>query len=61
MWQWNGRAATLMSRAIDETGYVQPSLAVFEAGRGPGTDFHFNHIRSWIVKPDGLVHYGVGA
>jgi sulfane dehydrogenase subunit SoxC len=61
MWEWNGRAATLMSRAIDETGYVQPSLAVFEAGRGPGTDFHFNHIRSWIVKPDGLVHYGVGA
>jgi sulfane dehydrogenase subunit SoxC len=60
MWQWNGRSATLMSRAVDETGYVQPTLAVFEAGRGPGTDFHFNHIRSWIVKPDGAVQYGVG-
>jgi len=60
MWEWDGRSATLMSRAIDETGYVQPTLAVFESGRGPGTDFHFNHIRSWIVKPDGVVQYGVG-
>jgi sulfane dehydrogenase subunit SoxC len=60
MWEWDGRAAALMSRAVDETGYVQPTRAVFEAGRGPGTDFHFNHIRSWIVRPDGSVQYGVG-
>jgi sulfane dehydrogenase subunit SoxC len=60
MWDWDGRVATLMSRAVDETGYVQPTRAVFEAGRGPGTDFHFNHIRSWIVRPDGSVQYGVG-
>lgn len=60
MWEWDGRAATLMSRAVDETGYVQPTRAVFEAGRGPGTDFHFNHIRSWIVRSDGSVQYGVG-
>lgn len=60
MWEWNGRAATLMSRAVDETGYVQPTLAAFEAGRGAGTDFHFNHIRSWVVRANGLVEYGVG-
>jgi sulfane dehydrogenase subunit SoxC len=60
MWDWDGRAATLMSRAVDETAYVQPTLAEFEAGRGPGTDFHFNHIRSWVVKPNGVVQYGVG-
>ena len=60
MWEWDGRPATLMSRAIDETGYVQPTLAVFEAARGLGTDFHFNHIRSWLVTPDGVVQYGVG-
>jgi sulfane dehydrogenase subunit SoxC len=60
MWEWDGRAAALMSRAVDETGYVQPTFAAFEAGRGPGTDFHFNHIRSWIVRPDGVVQYGVG-
>jgi len=60
MWEWDGRAATLMSRAVDDTGYVQPTRAVFEAGRGSGTDFHFNHIRSWIVRSDGFVQYGVG-
>jgi sulfane dehydrogenase subunit SoxC len=60
MWNWNGGSATLMSRAVDETGYVQPTFAEFEAGRGPGTDFHFNHIRSWVVQPNGVVQYGVG-
>ena len=57
MWKWDGRAATLMSRAVDETGYVQPTLELFEAGRGRGTDFHFNHIRAWKVQPDGRVFY----
>jgi len=56
-WEWNGNPTTLMSRAIDETGYVQPTLAVFEAGRGRGTDFHFNHIRSWAIRADGTVVY----
>jgi sulfane dehydrogenase subunit SoxC len=60
MWDWDGRSATLMSRAVDETGYVQPTFAEFEAKRGPGTDFHFNHIRSWVVQPNGVVQYGVG-
>ncbi|HET7186757.1 MAG TPA: hypothetical protein VFI52_01320, partial [Gemmatimonadaceae bacterium] len=57
LWNWNGDAATLMSRAVDETGDVQPTLAVFRATRGRGTDFHFNHIRSWAVHPDGSVTY----
>jgi sulfane dehydrogenase subunit SoxC len=56
-WHWNGRPVTLMSRAVDETGYVQPALAEFEARRGKGTDFHFNHIRSWVVRADGRVEY----
>lgn len=60
-WEWDGHGATLMSRAVDETGYVQPTLAVFESVRGKGTDFHFNHIRAWTVQPDGRVFYGVNA
>ena len=60
MWEWKGQPAVLMSRATDETGYVQPTLATFQAGRGPGTDFHFNHIRAWTVASDGSVRYGVG-
>jgi sulfane dehydrogenase subunit SoxC len=27
MWQWNGNESLLMSRAVDETGYVQPTFA----------------------------------
>ena len=60
-WRWTGGAATLMSRATDETGYVQPTFAAFAAARGRGTDFHFNHIRSWLVRTDGTVVYGGAA
>lgn len=59
MWQWDGKAATLMSRATDETGYTQPRLAEFRRARGAGTDFHFNAIRAWQVEPDGRVYFGV--
>lgn len=57
MWKWNGQPATLMSRAVDETGYVQPTRAVFEAARGIGTDYHFNCIRAWHVDRDGQVTF----
>ncbi len=58
LWEWEGGPAQLMSRAIDETGYVQPTLATFRAVRGAGTDFHFNAIRTWLVEPDGRVYFG---
>ena len=58
MWKWNGGAAHLMSRAIDETGYVQPMLELFRRVRGAGTDYHFNAIRGWLVQPDGRVYFG---
>ncbi|MEP7345710.1 MAG: sulfite dehydrogenase [Gemmatimonadaceae bacterium] len=61
MWEWNGSPARLMSRAVDETGYVQPTYEEFKAARGPGTDYHYNYIRTWVVAPDGHVTYGVPA
>ena len=57
MWRWDGRPARLMSRATDETGAVQPTLAEFRRVRGPGTDYHFNHLRGWDVDADGRVFY----
>jgi sulfane dehydrogenase subunit SoxC len=60
MWKWNGAPATLMSRAVDETGYVQPTLEVFRRTRGAGTEYHYNHIRAWTVGEDGVVTYGGG-
>ena len=59
MWNWDGRATTLMSRAVDESGGMQPTRAEFRAARGAGTDYHFNHIHAWIVQPDGQIIYGV--
>ena len=58
-WQWDGRRAIIMSRAVDETGYTQPTLAEFRDKRGPGTDYHYNYIRGWVVEPDGQLFFGV--
>ena len=57
MWHWDGAPARLMSRATDETGYVQPTLDVFRRVRGAGTDYHFNYIKTWRVDPDGQVFF----
>ena len=57
MWRWDGGSARLMSRAVDETGYVQPTLETFRRVRGAGTDYHFNAIRTWRVEPDGHVFF----
>jgi sulfane dehydrogenase subunit SoxC len=61
MWDWNGSPATLMSRATDETGYVQPTRAVFESTRGKGTDYHYNYIRAWNVARDGSITFAGNA
>ena len=58
MWEWKGEGANLMSRATDQTGYVQPTLDEFKRVRGPGTDYHFNAIRSWTVAANGAVGFG---
>ena len=57
MWEWRGTEALLMSRATDETGYVQPTRRQLIEARGIGTDFHFNPIRAWRVQPDGHVFF----
>ncbi|HEX4681841.1 MAG TPA: hypothetical protein VH277_03975, partial [Gemmatimonadaceae bacterium] len=57
MWQWNGRESLLMSRAVDDQGYVQPTMAQLRAVRGAGTDYHFNPIRGWRVATDGTVTF----
>jgi sulfane dehydrogenase subunit SoxC len=54
-WQWRGDEAMLMSRATDETGYVQPTGEELLAARGPFTAYHFNNIRAWRVSADGTV------
>ena len=57
MWNWKGNESMLMSRAVDDQGYVQPTMAQLKSARGPGTDYHFNSIRAWRVATDGTVTF----
>jgi sulfane dehydrogenase subunit SoxC len=54
-WQWNGEAAVIQSRAIDETGYVQPTLAELLAVRGDNSFYHNNAIWPWRIASSGEV------
>lgn len=55
MWNWQGAPAVLQSRCIDETGYVQPTLAQLVAVRGVNSVYHLNAIQSWQVTTAGEV------
>ena len=54
-WTWDGGPAILQSRAIDETGYVQPKIAQLRAVRGTRSIYHNNAIQSWQVAASGEV------
>ena len=54
-WRWNGQPALLESRAVDDTGYVQPTIAQLRKIRGSNSIYHNNAIQTWQVKPDGKV------
>ena len=54
-WSWGGTPAILQSRAIDETGYVQPKIAELRAVRGTRSIYHNNAIQSWQVAASGEV------
>lgn len=54
-WIWNGDAAILQSRAIDETGYVQPKINELRAKRGTKSIYHNNAIQSWRVAESGEI------
>ncbi len=54
-WNWNGSEVTLMSRALDETGYVQPSRDALVAYRGVNSNYHCNAIKAWRISSDGSV------
>ena len=56
-WRWDGHETLLMSRAVDDQGYVQPTWSQLEAARGPGTQYHYNSIRAWRVARDGTVTF----
>jgi len=55
-WEWReGQVAYLQSRAIDETGRVQPTIAALRKVRGVESIYHKNSIQTWLVERDGTV------
>ena len=52
---WDGSELLLQSRAMDETGYVQPSKAELRKYRGVNSIYHNNGIQTWHVQKNGEV------
>ena len=53
---WQGEPLLLQSRAVDETGYVQPTLSQLREVRGTNSIYHKNSIHTWQVQTDGAVN-----
>lgn len=53
--EWDGSPLLLQSRAIDSTGYVQPTKDELRAVRGTNSIYHNNGIQTWHVMKGGEV------
>lgn len=56
--EWNGQELMIMSRAIDETGYVQPMLEQLIDERGKVSFYHNNSVQPWRISSNGEVTNG---
>jgi len=54
-WVWDGKPAIIQSRAMDETGFVQPTYQQLRKVRGTRSIYHNNAIQSWLVQENGEV------
>ena len=54
-WRWDGGESRLLSRATDETGYLQPTVEELIEARGKSSIYHNNGIKLWSVGADGSV------
>ena len=55
-WFWNGDATEIQSRAIDETGYVQPTLKqLLRVRQSSPINYHFNPVVGWQINPNGEI------
>jgi sulfane dehydrogenase subunit SoxC len=52
---WNGKPLLMQSRAIDSTGYVQPTKNELRKARGTNSIYHNNGIQTWHVRENGAV------
>jgi sulfane dehydrogenase subunit SoxC len=54
-WEWDGKEVTIVSRATDDSGYVQPTREALIEARGPVSAYHNNATKPWKIGTDGSV------
>ena len=59
VWRWDGTETEIVSRAVDETGYVQPEWRALQGVRGRRTRYHLNPVVGWKIAADGRVVFGL--
>jgi sulfane dehydrogenase subunit SoxC len=52
---WDGRPVILQSRAVDDTGHIQPTVQALRAVRGGRSIYHNNAVQSWLLTENGEV------
>ncbi|WP_231560987.1 hypothetical protein [Sphingobacterium sp. T2] len=55
MWNWDGKPTRILSKAIDETGYIQPTYSQLVKARDSKGGNHFNPIVGWDIEKSGEV------
>jgi sulfane dehydrogenase subunit SoxC len=54
-WAWDGKPCLVQSRAMDDSGQVQPTYSQVRAVRGTRSIYHNNAIQTWLVQESGEV------
>ena len=57
-WIWDGAPAILMSRAVDSSGDIQPTMDALLKSKGPNVFYHNNAIQPWKVAVNGEISNG---
>ena len=52
---WDGKPAIFQSRAVDETGQIQPTYQALREVRASRSIYHNNAIQSWLLSENGEV------
>ena len=56
-WRWDGGKTVMKSRAVDESGYIQPEREKLILERGRNGYFHYNAQVAWGVDTEGHLNH----
>jgi sulfane dehydrogenase subunit SoxC len=54
-WRWDGKPTTILSRATDEVGRVQPARTEWKSRYKDHSFNHYNAIQAWRVDREGML------